>query len=50
MDFNTPETLGPRVGLSICFALSGFIFFILILDSHYKSIATEVINNAFGKK
>lgn len=43
------EIFGPRVGLSICFAISGILFFILLLDSHYKSISKEVIQNAFGK-
>ena len=43
------QTFGPRVGLSICFAISGILFFVLLLDSHYKTISKEVINNAFGK-
>ena len=49
MDYNTPETIGPRVGLSICFALSGLLFFMLLLDSHYKAIKQEIYTAAFGK-
>jgi hypothetical protein len=36
--------IGPRVGISLCFAISGLIFFILLLDSHYKCIKTTMIN------
>lgn len=43
------ETFGPRIGLSICFAISGILFFVLLLDSHYKTVSKEVIQNAFGK-
>lgn len=43
MDF----LINSRIGLSICFAVSGFIFFLLLLDSHYKSLYKEY-RSSFG--
>lgn len=45
------ELLTPRIGLSICFGISGFIFFLLLLDSHYRCINGKVIEKIqnFGK-
>ena len=42
--------IGPRIGLSLCYFISGVLFFSLLLDSHYKMVKSDVINNAFGTK
>lgn len=42
--------IGPRIGLSVCYFISGILFFVLLLDSHYKMIKTDIINNALGVK
>jgi hypothetical protein len=43
-----------RIILSILFGMSGLIFLVLMLDSHYKSIKREtmtgVLKGAFGSK
>lgn len=46
---NPQDIIGPRIGLSICFGISGIIFFMLLLDNHYKCIKKEILKSAFGK-
>ena len=57
-DNNEQESLlgitDSRITLSILFGISGIIFFILFMDSHYKNMKNAAnsvtIDAAFGKK
>lgn len=35
-----------RIVLGILFVISGFLFMVLLMDSHYKALAIEQINSA----
>ena len=43
---DTPSTSTLRISLSFCFFISGVLFFLLLIDSHYKSITNEILQTA----